>query len=62
MLVVQNENRCFKICDQVYGLLESESRTSSSFGIATAYQDTKMEMGSNDNGFCDRVTSDKKKS
>ena len=51
----------FGICDQVYGLLGSESRSSSSFGIVTAYQDTRMQMGPNENGFCGRVTSDKKK-
>ena len=30
-------------------------------GIVTAYQDTRMEMGPNHNGFCGRVTVDKKK-
>ena len=57
--MVQNENRCFGICDQVYDVSESESLTSSSFGIVTAYQDTRMEMGPNHNGFCGRVTSDR---
>ena len=29
--------------------------------FVTTYQDTRMEMGSNHNGFCGRVTSDRKK-
>ena len=37
ILVVRNEERCFGICDQMYGVLESKSKTSSSFGIVTAY-------------------------
>ena len=60
--MVQNEKRSFKICDQEYGVSESESQTSSSFGIVIAYQDTRMEMGPNHNGFCGQVTSVRKKS
>ena len=37
ILVVRNEERCFKICDQVYGVSKSEGRTSSFFGIVVAY-------------------------
>ena len=40
---------------------KGKAETSSSFGIVTAYQDTRMEMGPNHNGFCGRVTSDRKK-
>ena len=58
--MIQNEKIWFVICDQVYGVSESESRASSSFGIVIAYQDTRMEMGPNHNRFCGRVTSDKK--
>ena len=37
ILVVRNEERSFEICDQMYGVLESESGTSSSFRIVAAY-------------------------
>ena len=37
ILMIRNEERCCGICDQVYGVLKSEGRTSSSFGIITAY-------------------------
>ena len=37
ILVVRNEKRCIEICDQVYDVLESEGRRSSSFGIIAAY-------------------------
>ena len=35
--MVQNEERCFGFCDQMYGVLEGESGTSSSFGFVIAY-------------------------
>ena len=59
--LVRNEKRCIGICDQVYGVSKSEGKTSSSFRIVTAYQDTRMEMGPNHNGFCGRVIVDRKK-
>ena len=59
--MVRNEKRCIGICDQVYGVSKSEGRTSSSFGIVTAYQDTLMKMGPNHNRFFGRVTVDRKK-
>ena len=59
--MVWNEERCFRICDQVYGVSKREGITSSSFGIVIAYKNTRVEMGLNHNGFCGRVTSDKKK-
>ena len=31
--MVRNEERCFGICDQMYGVLESESKTSSPLGL-----------------------------
>ena len=37
ILVVRNEKRCIGIYDQVYGVSESEGRTSSSFGITATY-------------------------
>ena len=50
--MVQNEKRCVRICNQVFGLPKSKGRVSSSFGIITAYQNTRMEMGPNYHGFC----------
>ena len=40
---------------------KSEGKTSSSFGIVIAYQDTRMEMGPNQNGFCGWGTVETKK-
>ena len=37
ILVVQNEDRCFGICDHGYGVSKSEGKTLSSFGIVAAY-------------------------
>ena len=61
ILVVQNEERCFIICDQMYGVSESESGTSSSFGIVATYYNTRVEMGPNHNGFYGRVTINREK-
>ena len=54
--MVRNEKRCFRIRDQVFSVLKSEGRASSSFGIIAAYQNTGVEMGPNHHGFCGWVT------
>ena len=49
-MVVRNEKRCFRICDQVFSVSKSKGRASSSFGIITTYQNTGVEW--------DRITMD----
>ena len=56
ILVVRNEKRCVRICNQVFGLSKSEGRASSSLRIITAYQNTEVEMVPNHHGFCGWVT------
>ena len=56
--MVRNEKRCIRIRDQVFGVSKSKGRTSSSFGIITAYQNTGVEIGPNHHGFCGWVTID----
>ena len=57
--MVQNEKRCVKICNQVFGVSKSKGRASSSFGIIAAYQNTRVEMRPNHHGFCGWVTIDR---
>ena len=37
ILVVWNEERCFRFCDQMYGVPEGEGRTSNYLGFVAAY-------------------------
>ena len=37
VLVVPNEKRCIRICDQMYGVSKSEGRAPSSFRIIAVY-------------------------
>ena len=41
--MVLNEKRCIRVCNQVFGVLKSKGRASSSFGIIVAYQNTRVE-------------------
>ena len=59
--MVQNEKRCIKVCNQVFGLPKSKGRASSSFGIIAAYQNTEVEIRPNYHGFCSWVTIDREK-
>ena len=36
-MVVRNEEKCFGFCEQMYGVLEGENGTSSSFRFVAAY-------------------------
>ena len=49
--MILNEKRCVRICNQVFGVAKSKGRTSSSFGIIVAYQNTGVEMGPNHHEF-----------
>ena len=53
--------RCIRVCNQVFGVPKSKGIASSSFGIIAAYQNTRMEMGPNNHGFCGWVTIDREK-
>ena len=57
----KKKNRYIRICNQVFGLLKSKGRASSSFGIITVYQNIGVEMGPNYHGFCSWVTIDREK-
>ena len=59
--MVWNENRCIRVCNQVFGVSKSKGRALSSFEIIIAYQNTEVEMGPNHHGFGGWVTIDKKK-
>ena len=50
ILVVRNEKRYIRVCNQVFGLPKSKGKASSSFGIITVYQNTGVEMGPNYHG------------
>ena len=41
----KKKNRYIRICNQVFGLLKSKGRASSSFGIIATYHNTGVEMG-----------------
>ena len=58
-MVVQNEKRCIRVCNQVFGLPKSKGKALSFFGIIAAYQNTRVEMGPNYHGFCGWVTIDR---
>ena len=45
----------------MFGVSKSKGRASSSFGIIAAYQNTRVEMGPNNHGFCGWVTIDREK-
>ena len=61
IMVVRNEKRCIRVCNQVFGLPKGKGRASSSFRIIVAYQNTEVEIGPNYHGFGSWVTIDREK-